>query len=627
MTTRACLGVVAAACASRALVPQAHADDATDRRAASAAASRAVVRVLTSVDDARGCVPLTAGGFAIATGGGLAIMGPDRSVRVLTSVDGLPETRVHAVAEQGDGVWAGTEAGAAFVSLGSGGPVVKRVVGTDPVQAVYVSPNGVTYLGTRGAGVVAVDSPAAAPRPLPSYAPGVQVAAITEAKGVLYVAYTDGPLARREGGVLRPLPGSPVHGHALAAIDGSVVLGDLEGLFRFGPRGGFAPIAPVDARGIAASGDGLLVATMGAGLQAGSLRGPLRPVPGLPRLARAVGLRGASSCVATADGVFVASGEEGPARGFRRLPLGGLPSNDVTALAPSGGGRVAIGTFDRGAFLVADGGATAPVPAVGSSEMVTALAWQGERLWVATAGGLVRVDPDGSARRLLSSEGLPSSFVRAIQVLSTDRIIVGTDSGAALVESSAGGGDRIVPVAAPPAKGGHASIDSPMHATWAVASGDDGALYLGTVAGLYYGKDGRFARASVASGALEDDWVTALAVRGDDLFVGTYSAGVARLRLGDRAPGATPLGGGYINAAGLVVRGGRLYAATMEGARVRSLDDQESRWEVLAAPASGRDVTAVSFLGADLWLASRRGVVVVPAPPVATLGLTSVSAP
>jgi hypothetical protein len=211
-------------------------------------------------------------------------------------------------------------------------------------------------------------------------------------------------------------------------------------------------------------------------------------------------------------------------------------------------------------------------------------------------------------------------------VLSAERIVVGTDSGAGFVDSSAGA-DRVSPVAAVPAKGAHASIDSPMHATWAVASGEDGTLFLGTVAGLYFGKDGRFARASVASGALEDDWVTALAVHGDDVFVGTYSAGVMRLRLRGVASRGTPLGGGYINAAGLAVREGRIYAATMEGARVRPLADDASPWSALAAPAAGRDVTAVSFAGADVWVASRRSVVIAPAPPLATLALTSASAP
>ena len=605
--------------------PPALADAGPPRNAERRAEPHGLVRVLTGLEDTRACTPLATGGFAIATGGGLAIVGEGGSTRVLTSIDGLPETRVYAVAEQGEGLWVGTEAGAAFVSLAGDAPTVKRVVGGEPVQAVYVSPGGPTYLGTRGAGVVAIDSPEAPPRTVPSAAGGRCVTAIAESAGTLYVAYADGPLARRDGDELRALPDSPAHGHALAAIDGFLLLGDLEGLFRVSPDGGFTSIASVDARGIATSGDALLVATLGAGLQAGTVRGALRTVPGVPALARGVGVRGAARCVATAEGVFVGgTTETGPA--VHRMRLGGLPSNDITAIAASEGARVAFGTFDCGAFFV-DGERSTAVPGIDPHESVNELAWQGDRLWVATAHGLARVDAH-STRRFDSSDGLPSTSVRAISVLSRDRIVVGTDSGAAFVETRAGG-DRVVPLVAPLARGSkqaRAPVSSPMHATWAVASGPDGTLYLGTNAGLYYGKDGRFARASVAGGALQDDWVTALAVKGGDrpegesagapparrpiLFVGTYSKGVTRLRFGAGSPQATHLGGGYINASGLALRGGLLYAATMDGARVRAVADDAGSWSTLAAPSPGRDVTALAFLGDELWVASRRGIAV-----------------
>jgi len=56
----------------------------------------------------------------------------------------------------------------------------------------------------------------------------------------------------------------------------------------------------------------------------------------------------------------------------------------------------------------------------------------------------------------------------------------------------------------------------------------------------------------VATGDLEDDWVTALAVKDDgaklEVFAGTYSGGVTHLGFeGAKHPRATHLGGGYIN--------------------------------------------------------------------------------
>jgi hypothetical protein len=125
---------------------------------------------------------------------------------------------------------------------------------------------------------------------------------------------------------------------------------------------------------------------------------------------------------------------------------------------------------------------------------------------------------------------------------------------------------------------------------------------------LYYGKDGRFRRAAVATGELRDDWVTALAVEGSDVFVGTYSGGVTRLRVGTGRLAASHLGGGYVNPGGLTVLGGELLAATMDGLIVRPKDDDGAAWRPRPGVSPGRDVTAVRKVGDALWVASRRGI-------------------
>ncbi len=575
----------------------------------SGASPAAGTRVLTDLDDARACEPLDGGGVAVGTGGGLALVGTDGRVRVLTSLDGLPDTRVHALAlaQGGDALWVGTEAGAALVSLAAGAPRVLRAVASAPVQVVHVTGDGAILLGTRGAGVLRLASRGASAESVPSATRARRVAAIAERAGTVYVAYADGPLARLGGDppALRAVDGSPTHGQSLASVDGTIVLGDLEGLYRLDPDG-LAPIASVDARGLAASGDRLLVATYGAGLETGSARGALHEEAGVPRLARGVGARGVARCVATAEGVFLDRG----AGTFRRVALGGPPSNDVTALVVSPSGRVAVGTFEDGAAL-REGGGFRPVAGVDRRETVNGMAWQGEALWLATAHGLVRVPKDGVPRRFTSGDGLPATFTRAVRVLSADRVLVGTDAGPALVE-----GDCVVPVASPGAnRGGASALASPMHATYAVGASADGTLFVGTTAGLYYGTPARgFRRASLATGELPDDWVTALAAEGRDVFVGTYAEGVTRLRFAPDAPRPTVtlLGGGYVNDDGLAVVHGKLWAATMDGLLARDLSDapDASRWELHAGASTGRDVTAVAFAGGATWVASRRGIVV-----------------
>jgi ligand-binding sensor domain-containing protein len=576
---------------------------------------------LTALSDARACVPLAQDRLAVATGGGLAIVARGDDVQVLTSLDGLPDTRVLSLAPSADGLWVGTEAGVAFVALGPRTARVVRTSGRAPVSAVHIGRNGDVYLGTRGLGLQQLKQGQANALAIPNTSSGTRVASIAEMGDELYVAFADGPLARLDGGTVRALAGSPTHGHALAVWEGSLMLGDLEGLFRV-DGGRFLPIGRFDVRGLAASERGLLVATYGSGLLlfrshagapvGGGLFPPsLSPEGDLPSLARGVAVAGGVRCVATPEGVF-ASRPEGPGDplggpgALRRVPLGVLSSNDITALDASAQGRVVLGTFEDGAFFV-DDATPRRLPAIDPHEGVNALAWEGERLWAGTVHGLLRVDPSGAVRRFGSAEGLPSSLVRAVRVLSADRILVGTERGAAIVS-----GDRATPVA-PVGKRDRSDLASPMHATWALGAAADGTLYLGTTVGLYYGKEGRFRRLSVAGGDLPDDWVTALAVDGVDVYAGTYAKGVVHLRLREGRVSTAPLGGGYVNPGGLLLAGGTLYAATMDGLLSRPRRDDAAAWAIAPEAAPGRDVTAVLVVGTEKWVTSRRGVGVSPA--------------
>jgi ligand-binding sensor domain-containing protein len=556
---------------------------------------------MTAADDARACAPLAGGGYAVATGGGLVLVAKDGSTRVLTSLDGLPDTRVHAVTETPGGLWVGTESGAALVRGGA----VARTVGDAPVHAVLASSTGIT-IGTWGDGVYRLASETAPPVLVPTAASGKHVAAIAEHAGTTFVAYSDGPVARLESGTLRPLAGGPTHGQALASGGTRLLVGDIEGAFRLDADMQPKSFASVDVRGIAV-GDKVLMATYGSGLLASTSAADaaLRPEHGVPRWVRGVGVLGTMRCAATTEGLFVDEGA-----GWHQVALGGPPSNDVTTLAVQGD-KVAVGTFDRGA-AIHKGGAFHRVRGLEHDETVNASAWQGEgRLWLGTAHGLVRVDSSGEVvQRIRAADGLPSSIVRSLLVMSGDRLLVGTEEGAVFLE-----GGRITPLATPEKKGARPSLSSPMHATWAVARADDGTLFVGTASGLYYGKDGTFARASVSSGELADDWVTALAVATagakTDVLVGSYSAGVTRLTFdGAARPSVKHLAGGYVNPDGLTIRGGDLFAATMDGLFVRSLADDAAPWRAQQTRSVGRDVTATRIVGGALWVASRRGLAV-----------------
>jgi len=341
-------------------------------RVAAADGGAGHARALVDLDDAMACLPLDDGAFAVATGGGLALVDRDGGVRSLTALDGLPDTRVRALALDGGALWVGTETGAARVELGRDLRVSRTLaVGDTAVHAVLATASGV-YLGTWGAGLFRLAAPDAPPELVPTSSPARHIAALAEHGGSVYAAYADGPVARLEHGTLTPVAETPSHGQSLVSVvhpggPAELVLGDLEGLFRVADVA--TPFAPLDARGLAASGDRLFVATFGAGLESGSASGALHREHGVPRFTRGVAVRGEDRCVATTEGAFVARG----GGGWHKLALGGLPSNDVTVIEAHGD-RVAVGTFDHGGAIV-EGGAVVPVAGLEPTEAVNALAW------------------------------------------------------------------------------------------------------------------------------------------------------------------------------------------------------------------------------------------------------------
>ena len=586
---------------------------------AAAAPTAATARAVTDLDDALACAPLEGGALAIGTGGGLVLVDRAGDVRTLTAMDGLPGTRVYAVASAvgstRESLWVGGEGGAAEIAL-EPELRIERVVNVSgaAVRAILPQPDGV-YLGTWGAGLARVRPGSAVAETVMGHVAGSHVAALAEYQGSVAVAYADGLPASIRGGSLRELAlvnrdasaSTPTHGQALVAVGSTLLFGDLEGLFRI-ESDAATLVSSVDARALAYGPRGLLVGTFGAGLLAGSAKGALTSEREVPRFVRGVGALGSTRCAATPEGVMVDEG-----RGWRRVHLGELPSNDVTTVATRGD-RVAIGTFDRGA-AVRRGGTFQPVAGLEPNEAIEAAAWLGDGpsspLLLGTAHGLVRVAADGSIHRWRAADGLPSSFVRAILALPDGRVLAGTDEGPALVDVAS---DRVTPLFLPRDVGkgvAPRSLASPMRATWALAQSEDGTLWIGTTAGLYYGQGTAFRRAALATGELTDDWVTALAVDGPDVFVGTYSGGVTRLRTGGAGLAGlhwAHLGGGYINPGGLTVLGDRLYAATMDGALVRAKEGDAVAWDALDGVAPGRDVTSIRAVEGALWFASRRGI-------------------
>jgi len=331
----------------------------------------------------------------------------------------------------------------------------------------------------------------------------------------LWIGASDGVWLRDKGAAPRSLGGGEIR--HLARIDGAIVGAGADG------------VVTVDR--------GRVVAMVGA---------PVGCV-------QAIGARGNSVCTGGLDGLWTRTAGNVEARREGRWSTVERYLRDGRRRRASVDRHVRSGPRPlRGrARWVRIAGVDARINALALEPRPTAHAWGRD------GRGIMVVSHDGAiARRIGKSDGLPSRSVLSIARLADGRIIAGTSVGAAFVD---GATVRRVgprpPAPAPTAPGEPKRLDDrAIGNVWAIAEAG-GQLWLGTTTGVYRGpatawtsKDGsddsaamldRWQRMSVATGHLKDDWVTAFAVRGDVVWVGTYNGGVARID-GDTA---TLLGG------------------------------------------------------------------------------------
>lgn len=268
---------------------------------------------------------------------------------------------------------------------------------------------------------------------------------------------------------------------------------------------------------------------------------------------------------------------------------------------------------------------------------VNALAFHDSQLVVGIFnGGLAVGERDGSSRRWWTVPGATAWGVNAL-LAAGGRLHVASLRGASRFD-----GKRLVPL-----EGGEAgaafSLAStkdgvaigygqgvmvpgtrflsafhglPGNQALALAAGD--SLYVGTPSGLGAVQGSRVAwRVSAGDGHLPHPWVTALSLRGEELFIGTYGGGVAR-----RSANLTPIGsfhafpeteGLKVNPGCLVQGDGRLYLGT-DGQGLFRLSTDGKRFLPLKLPLPSQHVTAILPSPEALFVGTVEGLVRVPLP-------------
>ena len=262
------------------------------------------------------------------------------------------------------------------------------------------------------------------------------------------------------------------------------------------------------------------------------------------------------------------------------------------------GGRLALGVFNGGLALGAPGTrgwvwSSLPGP---QPWAVNALLGAGSRLYVASLRGAAHFDEHGWSDLGGSASG-PAFALAA----TPGGVAVGYGQGVLLPGT------------------GLLSAFHGLPGNQALALAGGNPLFVGTPSGLGAIHDGKVAwRVTAGEGRLPHPWVTALALRAEALYIGTYGGGVVR-RV--EAPGQpkgqfTPFSetaGFKVNTGCLVEAGGRLFLGT-DGQGLFRLSRDGTRFEPLRLPLPSRRVTALLALAGSLYVGTDEGLARLPLP-------------
>ena len=283
----------------------------------------------------------------------------------------------------------------------------------------------------------------------------------------------------------------------------------------------------------------------------------------------------------------------------------GLPADQVTAIAVAPDRTVWLGVEGHGLVHFIDPRWEPVVVKSARGRDATRIRGiemaPGGAAWVGTARGLARID--GSDDWFFEdADGLPGNYISALYVDSgNDTVWVGTEHGVGEFHA-----EPWAPVES-------AGAPAPVERVTAIAGEQDGTLWVGTLHGLLFRRDGVW---QVANGPLPGRQITALAVSpGGTLWVGTLN-GLARFEDGawtvyHAADGGLPAD--HVTAL-LPDADGAVWIGTESG--LSRLSGEQ--WEVLPVPAKGllhRAITAISRRGGDgLWVGTSHGVYVLKQP-------------
>ena len=296
-----------------------------------------------------------------------------------------------------------------------------------------------------------------------------------------------------------------------------------------------------------------------------------------------------------------------------------LTAGHVTALASDGAGRLWVGYFDRGVDLIA------PETSERLSHIeddrvreINHLAFDRseDRMLAATSRGLV-VFGRGLKQTVMTREqgGLINDSVAHVSLTEIDSQLLASTAvvrasakspGGAMVLATAGGLTEVIGGRARSITAFHGLASNHLYSSASVGS----RLFVGSLAGLVELEGLRVVRTYKTSNSrLSHDWVTALAEADGALYVGTNGGGVdALLPTGEWVNFAGELGKFEVNQNAMHYDGERLYVGTSDrGLLVYNTRDR--RWTRISAGLASQSVTAITSDDQFVYVGTLNGLV------------------
>lgn len=275
-----------------------------------------------------------------------------------------------------------------------------------------------------------------------------------------------------------------------------------------------------------------------------------------------------------------------------------LTDRSVSALMVGSDGRIWVGYFDRGLDILP---ATGGKPAHIESDQIFCINRIVENpdmnaVAVATANGLVLFDRGGRQKQVLTRDsGLIANHVTDV-ALYGDGMVAGTPAGITFLDAT----------------GPHSMyafqglVNNHVYALGARGNG----LLVGTLGGLSLVSDGLVRRnLTTGNSGLKANWITAIALVGDDWLAGTYGAGIVRMDAGGNVTATEATAQGTVVNPGAILADGRMVFAGTLGKGLLVGDASGTRWKTITAGLPSLNVTALALDRGVLYVGTDNGLV------------------